>query len=152
MKKSNLQLQQINQKMEYFTPLKTVVIPPTGWIKAIRNALGMSMVQLGNKLSVSKQAVNEMEKREREGAITLKALRDAGRAMNMELVYGFVPNDGSLEALVKRKSFELAKKIVMKSSNTMSLEDQENSKERLDKAIEERTLDIINKMPKILWD
>lgn len=152
MKKSKLQLQQIDQKIQFFVPLKDLVVPQTGWIKAIRNALGMSMSQLGEKLSITRQSVKEIELREQEGSISIKSLREAGRAMDMELVYGFVPKDGSLEALVNRKAFDLAKKIVLSTSNTMSLEDQENSKDRINKAIEERTQVIVNKMPKILWD
>jgi hypothetical protein len=46
----------------------------------------------------------------------------------MQLVYGFVPNDGSLDALIKKRATELASQIVMRSANTMKLEDQANSK------------------------
>ena len=70
----------------------------------------------------------------------------------MQLVYGFVPNDGSLDALIEKRATELATKIVMRTSNTMKLEDQGNSNERLKKAIIERTTEIKNKMPQILWD
>lgn len=49
----SLQLQQLNNKMLAFASLKQVAMPPTGWIKAIRLALGMSMQQLGNKLSIT---------------------------------------------------------------------------------------------------
>jgi hypothetical protein len=70
----------------------------------------------------------------------------------MELVYGFVPKDGSLDALIDRKAKELATQIVMRTSNTMKLEDQANSARRITKAIEERAVAIKNDMPKILWD
>jgi DNA-binding transcriptional regulator YiaG len=66
MGKTSLQLQQLNSKMLGFTALKQVAMPPTGWIKAIRNALGMSMQQLGAKLNVSKQGVMDIEKREKD--------------------------------------------------------------------------------------
>ena len=51
----------------------------------------------------------------------------------MQLVYGLVPKDGSLEALIERKAKELAKQIVMPTSNTMKLEDKKNPKERIEK-------------------
>jgi DNA-binding transcriptional regulator YiaG len=57
MGKKSLQLQQLNSKMLSFASLKQVAMPPTGWIKAIRTAIGMSMQQLGNKLNVSKQGI-----------------------------------------------------------------------------------------------
>lgn len=112
----------------------------------------MSMQQLGTKLSMTKQSVQDIERREQEGAITLKSLREAASAMDMDLVYGLVPRDGSLDQLIDRKARELATKIVTRTSNTMKLEDQENSKTRLKNAVEERALSIKNEMPKILWD
>jgi hypothetical protein len=54
--------------------------------------------------------------------------------------------------LIDRKAKELAKQIVQRTSHTMKLEDQENSKQRIGKAIEERAAIIKNEMPKTLWD
>ncbi|MDP4821601.1 MAG: hypothetical protein NWR67_11370, partial [Saprospiraceae bacterium] len=98
------------------------------------------------------QSVQEIELREKEGAITLKSLRETANALDMHLVYGLVPKDGSIEKLIDRKAKELATRIVLRTSNTMKLEDQENTQQRLKKAIEERTAVIKNELPKILWD
>jgi predicted DNA-binding mobile mystery protein A len=152
MGKKSLQIQQLNGKMLAFASLQKVAPPPTGWIKAIRNAVGMSMLQLGNRLSITKQSVQDMESREKDGSISIKALREAARALDMQLVYGFVPNDGSSEALIDRKAKELATQIVMRTNNSMKLEDQENTKERIEKAIQERAFAIKTEMPKTLWD
>lgn len=150
--KRSLQIQQLDSKILAYSSLQKVAVPPIGWIKAIRTALGMSMLQLGNRLSITKQSVQDIEKREQDGSITLKALKETAKAMDMQLVYGFIPNDGSLEALINRKAKELATQIVLRTSNTMKLEDQENSKQRIEKAIEERAVTIKNEMPKSLWD
>jgi len=152
MGKKSLQIQQLNSKMLAYASLQKVAPPPTGWIKAIRNAIGMSMLQLGNRLSITKQSVQDIERREKDGSITIKALREAARALDMQLIYGFVPNDGSLELLIERKAKELATQIVMRTNNTMKLEDQENTKQRIEKAIQERTTIIKTEMPKTLWD
>ena len=152
MGKKSLQLQQLNSKMLGFASLKQLAMPPTGWIKAIRTAIGMSMQQLGNKLNVSRQGVMDIEKREKDGTITIKSLREIARAMDMQLVYGFVPNDGSLDALIEKRATELATQIVMRTANTMKIEDQANSKKRIEAAIRERAAAIQNDMPKILWD
>jgi predicted DNA-binding mobile mystery protein A len=152
MHKKSLQIQHLNAKMQAFTVANKVAAPPTGWLKAIRTAIGMSLEQLGKKLNVTKQSVLEMEEREKEGSITIKSLREAARALDMQLVYGLVPNDGSIDALIDRKAKELAKQIVMRTSNSMKLEDQENTKQRLEKALQERTFIIKNEMPKTLWD
>lgn len=152
MNKNKLQLEQLDRKLKVFDAATIVTPPPTGWLKAIRLSLGMSLQQLANKLSITKQSVQEIETREKEGSITIKSLKEAANALDMQLVYALVPKDGTLDNLIERKAKELAKRIVSRTSNTMKLEDQENSKERLKKAVEERTAIIKNEMPKTLWD
>ncbi|MGQ3015333.1 MAG: mobile mystery protein A [Flavobacteriales bacterium] len=152
MSRKNLQIQQLNSKMVSFASVQPSAVPASGWVRSIRSALGMSMQQLGRKLSISKQSVQDIEKREQEGSITLRSLRETARALDMQLVYGFVPNGGSLDALIEQKARELATEIVLRSSHTMMLEGQENSEQRIRKAIEERTILLKNEMPKILWD
>ena len=112
----------------------------------------MSLEQLGRKLGIAKQNALALERREQQGAVTINSLRQAAAAMDMELVYGFVPKDGTLEALINRKAHEVAREIVLMASQTMVLEDQGNSHQRLEKAIEERAKEIKDKMPKLLWD
>lgn len=152
MEKRLLQIQQLNSKMVVVAAIKQIIPPPTGWIKAVRTALGISLQQLGNKISITKQSLQDIERREREGSVTLKTLRDVANALDMELVYGFVPRDGSLDALIDRKAKELATQIVLRTSNTMKLEEQQNSPQRIQKAIEERASAIKHEMPKMLWD
>lgn len=152
MGRKSLQLQQLSTKMKAFAAVQKVPAPPTGWVKATRLAVGMSLDQLGRKLSITKQSTRAIEEREIDGSVTIKALREAARALDMQLLYGFVPADGSLEALIDRKAKELATQIVLRTSNSMKLEDQENSKQRIEKAIEERAATIKNEMPKTLWD
>jgi predicted DNA-binding mobile mystery protein A len=153
MNKKLLLTQQLNAKIKAFAPAEYITSPPpTGWIKAIRTALGMSLAQLGKRLRITRQSVLEIERREKEGSITIKSLKEIATALDMQLVYGFVPNDGSLDALIEKKAKELAHKIVLRTSNTMILEDQGNSEERIDQAIKERTAIIKNELPKMLWD
>lgn len=152
MERRSLQLAQLNNKMLAFASLRNVAIPPTGWVKAIRTAIGMSLNQLGKKLSITRQSAQAIEKRERDGSLTIQSMKTIAKALDMQFVYGFVPIDGSLQALIDRKSRELAIQIVMRASNNMRLEDQENSDKRIEKAIEERAGVIKNEMPKILWD
>jgi len=152
MNKRQLLLDQLEGKIKTFVPTLKVVVPATGWIKAIRLGLGMSLKQLGNLLSMTKQSAMELERREKEGSITLKTLRETARALDMELVYGFVPKDGSLDALLDRKAHELAIRIVRMTSTSMKLEDQQNSKTRIEKAIKERANQLKREKPKLLWD
>lgn len=152
MDKKKLQIEQLESRIKLLQPMLQVPNPPTGWIKAVRLALGMSLQQLASKLGITKQSVLEIEIREMEGALTLKSLRETARALDMELVYGFVPKEGSLDMYIENKSSLLAEKIVSRTSNTMKLEDQQNSEKRIRKAIRERTLKIKQELPKALWD
>lgn len=152
MAKTSLQIQQLNSKMQAFAGLVGVGMPPTGWTRALRVALGMSLEQLGRRLGVTKQSALSVEKREQDGSITLKALREVAAALDMQLVYGFIPKDGSLDAMIERKARERASDIVGRAAQTMRLEEQENSPERISKAIEEKTILYKSELPKMLWD
>lgn len=150
--KKQLLREQTNLKLNQLMLAGETAPPPKGWINTIRTALNMSLRQLAAKLAITPQSVNEIETREANGSVTIKTLREVADAMDLHFVYGFVPKDGSLDALIERKARVLAEQIVMRTSNTMSLEDQEVSYSRLKQAIKERTDAIKDEMPKALWD
>jgi len=152
MYKKLLEIRQLDSKMRSFTPAGKEPVPGSGWVKAIRNALGMSARQLGGKLNLTRQGVHEIEKREADGSITLNSLQETARALDMQLVYGFIPVDGSLDALIERKARELAKEIVLRTDTSMKLEQQQIAPEKITYAIEERTNMIKEEIPKTLWE
>lgn len=152
MSRSKLAIAQLETKLAPYYLANTAIKPSIGWLKTIRLALGISLVQIAKKMSITKQSVQEMENREREASITLKSLNEFAKALEMKFVYGFAPIDGSLEQLIERKANDLATQIVLRTSNTMKLEDQENSSLRLKKAIEERAQELKYELPKSLWD
>jgi predicted DNA-binding mobile mystery protein A len=147
-----LVIRQLDAKLKDFSALAQFNPPPRGWISQLRKAFNMSLAQIGERLSKTPQAIKEIEKRESDESITLKSLREAGDALNMKLVYGFVPKDESLEKMVEDRARELALKIVKRTSTTMKLEDQENSTLRLKQAVDELTQEIKREMPRSLWD
>lgn len=151
-KQHKLLIEQVDKRLQGFEHLRTISVPPSGWIHAIRTALKMSLRQSGNRLSITPQSMKEIEQREKDGSITLKNLREAGKALHMQLVYGFIPKEESLEKMIEQKAYEIAREIVMRTSHSMMLEDQENSKMRIEKAIKERAEEIKNEMPGYLWD
>jgi len=123
-----------------------------GWIRSLRTTLNMSLRQLGNRMGMTPQSVRDIELREKEGTLTINTLKHAANVLNMQLVYGFIPKDGTIEQMIERKAREMATAIVKRSSTTMRLEDQENSEERIQEAINELAYDIQKEMPKKLWD
>jgi predicted DNA-binding mobile mystery protein A len=150
--KQKLMIEQMDAKLKEFTPLLKNQSPKSGWINAIRTSFKMSLRQFGERMNVTRQGAENLEKREKEGTITLKSLEDAGRNLNMKLVYGFIPIDGSIKKTIEKRARELALEIVRTTSNTMVLEDQENTNERLKKAVEDKAKQLVYEMPRHLWD
>lgn len=150
--KHKLMIEQLDKKLNVYAPLSDYSVPDKGWLHVIRKAYKMSLRQLGERLGISPPAVEGFEKREKDGTITLKSLEEAGRALNMKLVYGFVPLHGSIEKTIEDKARALALEIVKSTSSTMALENQEISNERLFKAVEDKTKQLVYEMPRHLWD
>jgi len=152
MDKQKLILEQVDRKIVQLKKIEDLTIPSSGWIYAIRQALGMSLRQLGEKMGITPQSVKEIEVREKNGTISLNVLRQFGKALDLKLVYGFIPGHASLEMIIEKRAEEIAREIVTRTSASMKLEDQENSAKRLRKAISEKTKEIKLEMPKYLWD
>lgn len=152
MKKTRLILEQTDRKILNLKKSEDLIVPSSGWVFSIRKALGMSLRQLGKKMEMTPQSVKELEDRERNGTVSLKVLRQFGQSLDMKLIYGFIPQSGSLENIIEKRAYELAAEIVNRTSVTMILEDQENNPERIQKAIKEKAEELKLEMPKILWD
>lgn len=152
MKKQKLILEQIDRKIRLLKKIEKITIPSSGWVYAIRQALGMSLRQTGNRMGITAQSVKELEEREKTGSISLNVLRQFAKSLDMILIYGFIPNDENLEALIEKRALAHAREIVNRTSISMKLEDQELSLERIEKAINEKAEELKREMPRYLWD
>src|SRR5450755_1256084 len=137
-KNRKLVLQQIDSKIKPFSGLENIPGPGNGWINGIRTALNMTLEQLAKKMGITKQSLQDFEKREKQGTITLNTIRQVATALDMKLIYAIVPKEGSLEEKVENRVWEKAKEIVDRTSNTMELEDQANEPGRIMRAYEEK--------------
>ena len=97
--------------------------PPRGWVKAIREALGMTAAQLAARIGVTRPRVYEIEKSELSGSITLHSLQRAAHALDCQLVYALVPRN-SLEEFTQERALKRATKLLKKTSHSMALEGQ----------------------------
>ena len=150
-KHKNLAREQLDETLKQFIPLKMVFLPRKGWIRAIRDALGMTGEQLARRLHTNKQRVSRIEQDEKPGKVTLKTLRNVADALDCEFVYGFVPRQ-TLEKTVRNQARFVAKKRMSRSDQMMRPEKQELSEDEKGKALESIVTDIVNTMPKSLWD
>lgn len=154
MTKSNkkLSIEQLDKKFAKISPMSEVEIPASGWIYAIRTALNMSLTQLARRLKKTMQSVKEIEEREHSRNITLKKLMEVAEALDLRFYYCFLPKGSSLEKMIERRANQIAREIVMRTSHSMSLEEQQNTQERLERAIADKAEQIKREMPKYLWD
>lgn len=150
-RKRKLIIEHLDMRLGSFKHAGNTIRPEKGWVNAIRTALNMPLSSLGEKLNTTPQAIKALEIREENGSITLNALKEAAEGMEMQLVYALIPKDGSLEKLIEKRAYEIARNIVMRTSASMKLEDQENTQNRLNKAIMEKAQDIREEVPKYLW-
>ena len=150
--KKQLLREQLDQKLEKFKDSAMILVPSKGWINTIRTTLNMTRQQLGTKLEMTKGAIQKIEEREASGQITINKLRHVGQALDMKFVYGFVPNDGSIDDLISVKSEKLARKVVMRTNQNMKLEDQGIGDEKINKTIKDLAQEIKREVRKSIWD
>jgi len=116
--------------------------PHSGWIRAIRTALGMSQASLASRLAISGAAVAKLEGAELDGGITLAKLTEVAAALDCTLVYAIVPNS-SLEDTVQRQARSVAAARLGYVANTMALEDQRVAADRQADYLEVYSRDLI---------
>jgi len=147
-----LLVEQLDKKLTNFKAAGLVILPQKGWINSIRTTLNMTRDQLGTKLDLTKGAIQKIEDREATGQITINKLKDVGKALDMQFVYGFVPKDESIDNLVNTKSLALARKIVLRTNQNMKLESQGIGDEKINETIKDLANEIKREMRKSLWD
>jgi predicted DNA-binding mobile mystery protein A len=128
-----------------------LVRPPRGWIKAIREALGMTTAQLAERIHLSQPRVPQLEKAEIEDSVTLKSLRQAAEGLDCTLVYALVPNR-PLDEMLRQRAQKIADEQLARTHHTMKLENQALGSREL-KAERERLIDeLLRGDPRRLWD
>jgi len=125
--------------------------PPRGWVRAIRDALGMTAGQLADRLGVSQPRVTALERNEIEDRLTLGKLRQAAEALDCTLVYALVPNR-PLGAMVEERARALADRQLARIHHTMRLEDQALTAEDLAAERERLVAEYLRGNPRRLWD
>lgn len=127
--------QRLDERLLALKPLDRFQVPPKGWIRAIRDALGMTGVQFSRRLKVSPQSVDALEKSEANGSIKIETLRRAAEALDCTLVYALVPNS-SLEGAVRERARRIALRDLGRVAHTMKLEAQDTGDADLEARID----------------
>lgn len=141
--------EQLDKKLKSLRPVPA--IPPTGWIKVIREALGMTTAQLAKRIGVNQSRVTHIEQAETEENLKLSTLNKIADGLGMKFVYGFVPKD-NLEDIVRQQAKKLALKRMQRLDHTMRLELQNLNEEEKEKAIQDMVDRILIEGDKELWE
>ena len=122
--------------------------PARGWIKAVREALGMTTAQLATRLRMKQPSIVAIEQSEAKGTIELATLRRVAEALDCTVVYAFVPNK-PLEAAVRNRARAFLRRRRGPVEHSMLLEDQKvegtDSEARLEEIVRETN-------PRLFWD
>ena len=113
----------LDAHFEEWQHLRGLARPPRGWVRAVREALGMSAAVLAARLGTTAGAVTRLEQSEAADRIRVDTLRRAADALGCDLVYLLVPRR-PLSAVLHDRARELARRQVAAVEQTMRLEDQ----------------------------
>lgn len=146
---ASLAYRQLDRKL---VPLKRFrsIAPRRGWLRTVREALGMTQADVGTRLGVTQPSVDGFERAEARGAITLASLRRVADALDCDVLYALVPRRG-LEATVRAQALALAQEIVRRTSHSMRMEAQDVGARESRRQVEELARELAARPPRGFW-
>jgi predicted DNA-binding mobile mystery protein A len=144
--------QQLDKRFEGLRPfVQGAARPPRGWIRAIREAMGMTTGQFAKRMRVHQPRVIELEKGEATGKITVHSLERAAEALGCRVVYVLVP-ERPLSETMRRQAERVADRQIAAVEQTMLLEAQVATDKAARQESRERLVDQLLQKPARLWD
>jgi predicted DNA-binding mobile mystery protein A len=147
---ANLQLHQMDFTLAKARDARLPMRPNTGWVRAIRESLGMSASAFARKLGITPSSIAKFEKAEADEKITLASLRKLASALDCELQYTLVPRK-SLEEILEERAMAVAKERLRPIAHSMSLENQSVDKSAGDKQLQLLAKEILDGPRRNLW-
>lgn len=141
--------QRIDERLAALKPGDRFRPPPKGWMRAVRDAVGMTGVQFARRLNIRPQSVEALERSEANGSVQLNTLRRAAEALDCTLVYALVPNR-TLEGAVRERARAIAMRELGRVAHTMKLEAQETANVEMEARIEAYIRDVLKERE--LWN
>jgi predicted DNA-binding mobile mystery protein A len=122
------------------------------WIRMMRQALGITTYQLARLMNNHQSRITRMEQDEADQKVTLETLARAAEAMDMKLVYGFVPKGSDLEDIVESRARKIAGERLRRIGHSMALEAQGLDKEESQNALDNMVQKILMENYKEVWN
>lgn len=147
---ARLKRKQIEELVRPFRQVARAQTPRGGWVRAVREGLGMSAQQLGARVRVKRQTIENLERSEANGKITLDSLNRVAKALGCRVVYALVP-EKSLDEMQRERARLIAESVVKPVSHSMSLEAQSIDKREEQRQKKELAQKLLLGDPKKLW-
>ncbi len=144
-------IRHLDKRFAALRPLTKSARPPKGWLRAIRDALGMTTAQYARRLGVSQPRIIELERSEVSGGVTLHTLQRAAEALGCRLVYALIPEKPLAETVREQAEFVAARQLA-NVEHTMRLEDQAVQDKAASKEQHRRLIEELLRRPARLWD
>ena len=147
---SELQLRQLDASLNRWRSADLPPRPPSGWVKAIRESLGMAAAHLAARLGVTTSTVTRLETSEADDTISLGTLRRAAEALDCELRYALIPKQ-SLADTLESRAMSLARQQMAAVSHSMALEAQSTSRETVELQTRALAEELLKGSRRALW-
>ena len=136
----SLRRRQLDRSLSSLDAAKTPVRPPQGWLRSIRESLGLTLTDVGKIVGIPRQRVQQLELAEAGDKITLKNLSLVADAMECKLIYVIAPKSGTVTELADKLERDRVVREVGRVARTMALEDQatDNTGELIESKIKSR--------------
>ncbi|MDR9390018.1 MAG: mobile mystery protein A [Wenzhouxiangella sp.] len=131
--------------------LQSIQKPSEGWLSVIRKALRMSGAEVAVRMGVSRNAIYQAERNEREGAITINQMQKLANAMGGRFVYAIVP-EGGVDEVIQAQARRKAESRIRRAGAHMALEKQSLSSVQTKQRIEALADELVRDMPPDFWD
>jgi predicted DNA-binding mobile mystery protein A len=144
-------IRHLDSRFVTLRPLLKAQRPPKGWLRAVRDALGMTTKQFGRRLGVSQPRIIELEQSEVSGGVTLNTLQRAAEALGCRFVYALVP-EKPLAETVRERAKVVARQRQAAVEHTMRLEDQSVKGKAASNDLHRQFIEELLRRPARLWD
>lgn len=149
--KDLLRIEQLEESLRPYRKLLDLQSPGRGWVRSIREALGMTSKQLAARVGVkAPQTVEDMQEYEAAGTIKLHTLRKLAEALDCQLVYALVPRK-PLQDIRRQQARRVARRLLKRVSHSMKLEDQGVSKRMEKNELDRRIEKLLRGSRRALW-
>lgn len=145
-----LKSDQVRRLLGNTEALRAIHGPSDGWLRAIREALGLPIRALAARAGLSNTAALSAERNEARGTISINQLRRMADALDCELVYALVPRR-DLSTVVGEQAEKLAREEVLAVAHSMSIENQRPLDDFLCKQIDARKRQLLEGPWSRLW-